>query len=98
LARANKQDLARLVAACNPAPFDQGAGSAVDESLRKAHKLKLSQFASPFDLASTNILGKISQELMHASKMLARIVRAEPYELSIYGNLLFTNSVEVLIN
>ena len=59
----------------------------MDETYRKALKLELSQFALPFDLGGTGILGKISQELVHSSKMLARVVRAEPYKLNIYGRV-----------
>lgn len=63
----------------------------MDEGYRKALKLELSQFAMPFDLASTNILQRIQRDLFTSNTALHRFIRAEPYKLNIYGQLVHSN-------
>ncbi|EEB96184.1 hypothetical protein MPER_04725, partial [Moniliophthora perniciosa FA553] len=84
LASATTEQLTKLVSACDAAPFGRGAQTVMDESYRKALKLELAQFATPFDLAATGILHKIQQDLVDTDTALRRPIRAEPYKLNIY--------------
>lgn len=85
LAQASPEELAKLIASCDAAPFGRGTESVLDDSYRKALKLNLSQFGMPFELAATNIIAKIRQELVESTTLLHRTIRAEPYKLNIYG-------------
>ncbi|KAK7040321.1 hypothetical protein VNI00_009789 [Paramarasmius palmivorus] len=84
LANATPEQLDKLISVCDAAPFGRGAETVMDESYRKALKLELSQFATPFDLAATGILHKIQQDLVDTDATLRRLIRAEPYKLNIY--------------
>ncbi|KAF9020654.1 hypothetical protein BDZ89DRAFT_1072067, partial [Hymenopellis radicata] len=85
LANATDAEMAQLVAACDVAPFGRGSETVVDETYRKAHKLDLSRFALPFELAGTGIINKTYQDLVKSDTVLRRFIRAEPYKLNIYG-------------
>ncbi|KIK57157.1 hypothetical protein GYMLUDRAFT_229413 [Collybiopsis luxurians FD-317 M1] len=84
MANASEQELASLISVCEAAPFGRGTETVLDESYRKALKLDLSQFATPFDLAGTSILHQIQQDLVDIDTSLRRRIRAEPYKLNIY--------------
>jgi hypothetical protein len=85
LADATDEQLNRLISVCEAAPFGRGAESVMDESYRKALKLELSQFSTPFDIAATGILYRIQQDLVDTYSTLRRMIRAEPYKLNVYG-------------
>ncbi|ESK89103.1 hypothetical protein Moror_5276 [Moniliophthora roreri MCA 2997] len=84
LASATAEQLTKLISVCDAAPFGRGAQTVMDESYRKALKLELAQFATPFDLAATGILHKIQQDLVDTDTAIRRPIRAEPYKLNIY--------------
>ncbi|KAI3601656.1 hypothetical protein WG66_009001 [Moniliophthora roreri] len=72
LANASADQLAKLISACEAAPFGHGPESVLDESYRKALKMELSQFAMPPDLASTDIFHKVQKELVDTNKAMKR--------------------------
>jgi hypothetical protein len=80
-----EEQLDSLVSVCEAASFGRGTETVLDESYRKALKLDLSQFSTPFDLSSTPILHKIQQDLVDTDTTLRRHIRTEPYKLNIYG-------------
>ncbi|KAF8823584.1 hypothetical protein HHX47_DHR10000284 [Lentinula edodes] len=88
-ANATKEQLASWISVCEPAPFGQGTETFLDKSYRKALKLNLLQFATPFDLASTIILHSIQQDLVETDTALRRMIRAEPYKLNVYNESSF---------
>ena len=85
LTTATEKQLAKLIAVCDAAPFGRGDQTVLDTSYRKALKLDLSQFSMPFELANTNVIPKIQQDLVETDSVLRRRIRAEPYKLNIYG-------------
>ncbi|ESK82736.1 hypothetical protein Moror_5670 [Moniliophthora roreri MCA 2997] len=87
LANASADQLAKLISACEAAPFGHGPESVLDESYRKALKMELSQFAMPPDLASTDIFHKVQKELVDTNKAMKRHVRTELCKLNVYGTL-----------
>ncbi|KAF9017802.1 hypothetical protein BDZ89DRAFT_1074557 [Hymenopellis radicata] len=84
LASATDDDLSHLISSCDAAPFGRGTETVMDATYRKAHKLDVSQFGMAFDLASTPILNKISQDLVDMKVSVKRAVRAERYKLNVY--------------
>ncbi len=85
MATATEDELSRLIASSDAAPFGRGNETVLDDTYRKAHKLDVSQFSTVFDLAGTPIFNKISQDLVDMTVSLKRAVRAERYKLNIYG-------------
>ncbi len=85
LASATDDELSHLISSCDAAPFGRGTETVLDDAYRKAHKLDVSQFSTVFELASTPILNKISQDLVDMEVSIKRAVRAERYKLNVYG-------------
>ncbi|KAF9063492.1 hypothetical protein BDP27DRAFT_1335043 [Rhodocollybia butyracea] len=83
-ANATEGQLASLISVCEAASFGRGTETVLDESYRKALKLDLSQFSTPFDLASTPILRRIQQDLVDIDTTLRRNIRTGPYKLNIH--------------
>ncbi|KAF8915525.1 hypothetical protein CPB85DRAFT_1432835 [Mucidula mucida] len=81
---ATDDELSHLISSCDAAPFGRGTETVLDDAYRKAHKLDVSQFSTVFELASTPILNKISQDLVDMEVSIKRAVRAERYKLNVY--------------
>lgn len=85
LSDATDHQLSDLNKACKPASFGRDNQDVLDESYRKAGKLDLTEFATTFDLADTDIMDIVKSELVEGDKEIEKVVRAELYKLNVYG-------------
>jgi hypothetical protein len=77
--------LERLVKACDPATFGKNAEDVYDESYRKAKKLSRDSFMVRLDIVGLGLI-KIIRENLLFGEASERAVRAELYNLNIYGH------------
>ncbi|VDB85565.1 unnamed protein product [Peniophora sp. CBMAI 1063] len=83
-ATATHDQLNALAAACSVAPFGRGAEAVVDDTYRRAGKLDLPNFATPFDPAATSLVAGIKESVLEG-KASNRPIRFELYKLNVYG-------------
>lgn len=78
------QSLESLANACDPATFGRNKEDVYDESYRKAKKLNTGSFMVGLDLARLG-LPRIISEALVVGQTSPKSVRAELYNLNIYG-------------
>lgn len=84
------ESLERLVKACDPATFGRNKEDVYDESYRKARKLNVGSFMVGLDIVRLGLI-KIIRENLVLGEASAKPVRAELYNLNVYGGIYFTH-------
>ncbi|KAF8348606.1 hypothetical protein F5887DRAFT_1157051 [Amanita rubescens] len=78
------ESLGLLEKACDPATFGRNKDDVYDESYRKAKKLNADSFMVGLDVVKLGLINVIRENLILGEKS-ARPVRAELYNLNVYG-------------
>jgi hypothetical protein len=87
LSLAKEPELQQLSQACDPATFGLGSQDVRDDTVRKAQKLDVRNFAPKFSPAESGLTGIIYADLfkgLHDQKT----IEAELYKLNVYGSFL----------
>jgi hypothetical protein len=92
LFRPSPEVLEQLTNACDPATFGINDQDVYDESYRKAGKLSAGEFSTGLDVGN---LVKIVRNNLLCGMQAQKPVRAELYNLNVYGHLLFSSPIIV---
>ena len=87
LGHASPDELATLVAACQPATFGVNKQDVLDETYRKAGKLDNNKFASLLKLENYGLIDTIRDELLQEGAV-DKGIKYEVYKVNVYGGLL----------
>ena len=84
----SSESLELLDKACDPATFGRNKEDIYDESYRKARKLDVGSFMIGLDIVRLGLI-KIIRENLVLGEEAAKPVRAELYNLNVYGGILY---------
>jgi hypothetical protein len=96
LFRPSPEALERLANACNPATFGINNQDVYDESYRKAGKLSAGEFCMGLDVVNSKLI-KIVRDNLLCGLQAQKPVRAEMYNLNVYGHSYSCNQLSFLI-
>lgn len=85
-ANASNEELALLAEACEAATFGRNHEDVLDETYRKAGKLDAEDFATSFEVQSSNLVSILRDKLLIADS--EANIRAERYKINVYGKRL----------
>lgn len=96
LSHPSSESLELLVEACDPATFGKNKEDVYDESYRKAMKLNAGSFVVGLDVVRLGLIEIIRENLILGEES-GRPVRAELYNLNVYGHYIHTRLDIVLL-
>lgn len=86
----SSESLQLLDKACDPATFGRNKEDVYDESYRKARKLNVGSFMIGLDVVRLGLIKVIRENLVLGEES-AKPVRAELYNLNVYGDIYYTH-------
>ncbi|KAI6039890.1 hypothetical protein EDC04DRAFT_2879509 [Pisolithus marmoratus] len=84
LSNSTPEELNRLADACDPATLGINKEDVYDESYRKAGKLDIKDFGTPFNVGSIGLIDVVRNALLEGNNE-KRGIRVEMYKLNVYG-------------
>jgi hypothetical protein len=96
LFRPSPEALARLANACDPATFGINNQDTYDESYRKAGKLSAGEFCTGLDVVNSKLIKIVRDNLLRGMQA-RKPMRAELYNLNVYGHSYFRHKLPFLM-